>query len=797
MTGLGVLGALRVAPPDPGVRSTGEMGQVRPDLLGLTDARQRIVDEIRRTVSDHDTDRSRVTVIAASTGAGKTEAALAEICRLAAEDQRVLYSPPTLNEQKRIWLALKEQGVNAAQYWARSPDPDNPGWCQRHEEVGMLGPRNRWTAPLACASCPFGLAAMSEIHDQAGNATKAAATRQRIHDEHHVEDETVTPCKWILTKYASLDAPVLIACHAAFTPSLAEGRHVVVDEEPEVGRWLSVDPDALHDWIDGLPAIERGLRKEAERLEARAVIEQRRGRELDRLMATELRQEAAETTSQADRLALQVGAWLTDLRSHLLTEMIDPTRRKMPSEMAEIIVRLARWAKPVQDNASVWERATMTWGMTPSVPLRAIMDLARAIEMDAVWVDGHGIHAVVPTAIGAELLDPNQDVLVLCATPTVMLRDIAHRVVDIPIDQGVELTLFPRHTWGKAGLRTDPATLDATRKWTRRFMAAMSHELCAEPWGASHAAIEDGSDGDPVTIHYGAHRGRNDCAGRPGLVLGAHRLAPVVEAARWDMHRALALAGGADPQEWPEIWTGERGPSGEMVDVAPGFAVASPMRLPLDPHQRAWLLDDLAIHTAQVIGRSRGAQHVADGGAPIPLWYAGPPLPLGKYGIRVVDVRDDPPGVRRSGHEYRSSLAADADRRAQIGVAAVRNVTDRPPPKSPTAWFDTINAWLRDHGLRGLSEHTWPSLVTAGLLDRATPPEILAEMESLLASAKGNIGRAGLLAKAIIAAADAGKPTPWAMLSAAMVLGMVMGTWSPPEPIWLDPLDRIHPPNSG
>ena len=654
----------------------------------------------------------------------------------------------------------------------------------------MLGPKNRWAMPLACASCPFGLAAVAEIQEARGQHTKAEQTRLRIYTEHPTAGEDITPCRWILTNDAAKRAQVLVACHAAYTPSLAAGRHQIVDEEPEIVRWLPVNPDAIHEWIDGLPTIEAGLRSDAKKLERKiSYAEGQRAWEdgLSDFEMEELRNDLATLINQADRIFEDVDSWLIDFRAQTLDAMKDTTRRKLPADLAELILKLARWAKPIQDNASPIERGTMTWGAEPVVPLRAIMDLARAVKMDAIWIDGHGIHAAVPTAIGAEILDPSEDMTILSATPTMMLRDIADNVVEIPIDQGVALTMFPRHPWGKAGLRTDPKTLAATRTATKRFLAAMAHELDANPWGASHAALETGQDDDPVSIHYGNHRGTNNYAGKPGIIWGAHRLAPMVEAQRWDAHRAFAIHGGADPEKWPEVWTGERGEPGELVEMAPELHVASPMRHPLDPRQRAWLLDDLAIHLVQLNGRCRGAQHVADGGDPINMWYAGPPLPLGRYGIRVVAVRDDPPGVRRSGPDYRRSEMSDSDHRALLGVAAVRRENGNPVREA-------VNAWLRAHGRKGIGEHTWPKLVAAGLLDTVTPPEILADLDEILALRDGNLEAAGEEAAFIIKFHNEVSPVHPRTLAAAMVLALVTGTWSPPEPAWVA---RIDPPNTG
>jgi len=776
------IGAIRPAPADPGVTWDGELGLVRPDLVDLDVARRRIAAEIRTALEDND-GAPRVKVIVASTGAGKTEAAIAEICRAVAEGRQILYLVPTLAEQARIWAALRQRGINAHQWYARSGDEDSPGFCQRHTEIAILGQRNRWTAPLACASCPFGLAAMATIHATAGRGDVAEKIRTRIEDECHVDPDTITPCQWILTKDLARSSDVIVATHAAYTPALASERQILVDEEPELGNWLSVAPDDAHDWIDGLPAIESGLRKLASRLEKSAAIAERRGGALERMEATRLHSEAHEAREQADRLYDEVESMLIRLRAGTLTEMINPTRRRLPAELGEILTALAGWAKPIQDQAGIWERATMTWGATPVVPLRAIMALAAAVEREAVWIDAHGIHAAVPSTLGAEIIEGDQPVAVLCATPTRLLRDVADELVEIPVDQGVEMTLFPRHTWGKSGLRTDPHTLASFRRWTRRWSAKMADGVGADPWVATHAAVENDDDlDDPVSLHYGNHRGRNDLAGRPGLILGPHRLAPVVEATRWDLHRAFAVAGGADQASWPEQWNPERGPVGEMVEVAPNLWVASPMRLPVDPQQRAWLLDDLAIHTVQVVGRARGAQHVADGGAPIPIWNAGVPLPLGRYGIRVVAVEDDPEGIRRTPGDYRSGLAADADRRAQVGMAGCRSEGTTPSRRN-------INLWLSEHNLPRLGGRTYSRLLEAGLLGEATTPEVLAEMESLVALGEGDLVEIGQSAEFMVRYdAEVSKIHP-ATLAAAMILATVAGTWAPPEPEWARKLD--------
>jgi hypothetical protein len=387
--------------------------------------------------------------------------------------------------------------------------------------------------------------------------------------------------------------------------------------------------------------------------------------------------------------------------------------------------------------------------------MRFTTDYAYAAEHDGLFVDDHGLHAATPSASSLALVDNQIPILVMSATPPLELREMVDLTVDVPIDQGVAMTLFPRHSWGKTGLKSHPLSSKVRTKHVQKFKVAGTAELGEDLWLTTHLATELDSGDDLVDLHYGNHRGTNDFEGRPGLIIGSHRPAPQVERENWELAAFLAKIAGGDPAFWHE-WNGDRADPGDLIEVNPGLFVPSTTRRYIDPAIRAWNEYNIAAHTAQVAGRARGHQHILAGGDPLPVWLAASPQDLGQFGIRVVAVRKDPPDVAgRGGLTWNQFQALDSDHRAQIGVGIARQSGIKPTR-------DAVMAILVDFKLKTISPRNWQRMRAAGLLDGATDPEIEKEIGLLCELAEERADAVAAAAAAIIITYpdDAPEPKP-------------------------------------
>lgn len=793
-------GELAPTPPDPRLMSLAEAERtVRQAITAALDGTLLVPGApVQQTFDDDEQPNgtvARVALAQGSTGVGKTHVTIEAVAR---SNKRVVHSVPRHALAAEMSDKYASLGVQAQRQYPRSSDRCQPGYCPRTalepDLLGQMGNKNRWAAALACAKCPFGSEAMATIAENSGDQKKAAEIRAGARRTFG-DDADCEACTWQLHMAALRAARVAIVTHAAFSPGLMDGRDLlIVDEAPKLVRHITVSGHDMAEWADlGEHSPERLRRMAASKESKASGLRKAKKREL----ADDLDAEAGDLRTVADKIEANL---LPGLEA-----MWDATRANMtltdtmPADQAvrESITNLVGITTWLQDNAAAWEHGNAAWGTETELPLRALADLQWAAKHEgALTVTSEGLRAVVPTTLGSELLEGSTRCLVTSATPPAELVAAADIHVRAVVDQGVDLTMFPRRSWGKAGLH-DPA---AARRFGRDAAAwrhAMANETGSTPWMVTHLAAEDEAESD---MHHGDVEGRNDFQGAPGLLLGLHRMSPDAEAVAHADARVFALAAGADPADWPQ-WTGERLPWGEYVEVAPGVQVLSPTRLPADPAHRRWLAGIQAAGLVQEAGRSRGARHLAATGQRLPCWFAGSPVPLAEFGIRVVAVREDPPELsHRTRRQANQATADDVDRRARLALAACRHAGITPGPRP-------IRRMCEQLGIKRIHPTTWGKLVAAGILDLGTEAEIEAEMKALLAAAAADartksgtapepLAVRSALERIVAAALKADEATGdmgGAHTAAAWIFAVVLGLASVDD--WLSPAVQADAPS--
>ena len=775
----GDVGRVRSAVP-PAPLFEGEPGRTTPNLLSLEEARR----VVRRTLVerlglDGESDTARVLLVEASTGVGKTQGLVDALAEQV--EARVVVLVDTTAAAQQLAEMLHEAGVDGVGvYLGRSDDPDSPAYCARCEDLELMGEKNRWTAPTLCASCPFGLEAQAQIAEKRGQTEKADRKRARSVEKFGKQAAACDGCRWILHKDEVMQARIVVAAHAAYHPALGEGRIVVVDEAPALTKQITVTLPDLVEWMPVLEEAPTQLLEAAAKLRgmARRTGADRGQLEMEALLAEESARELADAGELFER-------W----RQALVAELAVREDHEAGPELRQIIAEVGRLAHLVQDAAKPWERADVEFGAGPKVPLRAAVDLAwAATHSHALVVSQAGLTGIVPTSVGQELLTGAAMVTVLTATPPPELRTLAAKVVTARTDQGVAVHLFPEQAHGKGGLR-DQRRAQREARTVRRWRDAMVDEVGEKPTVISHMKLEQAAT-DLLDLHHGAATATNAFAGAPVLIVGGHQPPPEVELMQYRMACVVALAGGAPGAAWdPEAAKAAgRGAWGEMVQVAPGLSVRCPVRLPADPNLRRWHLEAQAAHVVQELGRARGAERFAATGERIVVWFAGPPVPLGEHGIMIAAVSETPATVRRSRQQYHSDRKLDTDRRGMLGVAIARREGIVLTGRRRDA--DTVSALLRRFGLRGIGHDTWRRLVEGGLLDIATPAEIEAALEDLLAGAEARAAEVGVMvsvvaeeaASEVLEEAVAGGEVSDALVAAAVIILAVVAGAIPAPP---------------
>ena len=420
-------------------------------------------------------------LIAPPTGTGKSHAAAHAAAR--ADAALLVGATRVARDQLAAWASATIYPARSGQPVAGGPGvdissiPDDPGYCARYEElVAPLADRRRGIAPLACASCALGQAAMHLV----------AAWP---------EDKPLPPmpprtlvqqgiCSYIWhVEVARREATVAATCAklASDPPNVAtrrrerwhrDARAVIVDDCPaltieetaeiaDVLQWARVA--ARQAALDDVAAHRSDLTDE-ERL-----THQRR----------------ADGLRALHPLLLRFGAWLLAHGAGESQVRIDP------HEWADLTTAAL-------DPGIVWVDATGAEAITRNaegereIPLRALQNLSRAIRRGVAWALRGAVVWHTPSP-GVELLLRRHPgaVVYLDATPSVHLRRLVGNLggfVDDPegVPGNVQVSVVYAGSHGKA-ICDDGSP--SQRRERDRLLSAIRAEASRLPQGASMAVV--------------------------------------------------------------------------------------------------------------------------------------------------------------------------------------------------------------------------------------------------------------------------------------------------------------------
>lgn len=695
-------------------------------------------------------------LIMAGVGVGKTSIAIIEAVQTGIP-LLILVANNQLKDEMIVALRHRYPELNIYDHRGRRPAMEMealsaPGVCQAMTLVDDLGGHRQTIMPVACTSgCPAGVAAscITAANDEAkSEAYNRLAT---LCASRKIPQDKVEPCGYLLALAKAEEAQVIVACYDAYSPNLTRAtfngklvdRLILIDEEMDTHREITVGLNDIRLWRENIQnLIDESGHEDAERL-----------LEIDRDMET----------------------CIVELASASMTDVDVPDSIKVTWQ--DMTQKAEAWVSGEKTLPTAeWERAWVDWVDTDAsiIPLRAIMDMGKALATDTAELDHGVLIGSIPSPITQAELAREIQVVHLDATPSpdvlVLVNGLGGTIVEAIPDQPIRIEWAVERAWsrGKRKLRAKKAThkarvlarLAAKRPGAAIFADKATIEAYAALKGMTAKKMaEMGLVGWP-----GAHdRGNNNYAGKDLIVMGGTVLPPSVERQQWRAYRALAKAMGRDLPEWiDERVTCE-------IEVTAGKWVKSPRKWSADPDIRRWQHARAANDLAQILGRARSLHH-PDTSALI----LGTPLYLGDHGYHNIQILEHDPiecGISRKDRNHASHvdawarICAAGEQLARQGimpsrrkVGAILRGWKLPVPGEHTwqAWLDevgerwgevamTVEFWQKAakalieegaelasrgvktviHNLlvRARDEKSLPHLVAAEILERLSAPE--------------------------------------------------------------------------
>lgn len=588
-----------------------------------------------------------------TTGVGKTRA----VARLAAKANIGLL---ILARDHRLASEIQQAviaagGQDVMVYRGRTDLQDHPAHCQQIGLASELSQQRRLIQPILCQRCPHGLSTMLNRAQSAGeeNQEKVLVLHRKA-DMRGVDLAVTKPCSWLDHQQQAIETRVVIAAHPSYGPTLArwrsgehaEPRLVVVDEAAVLAQDFTVQASNVSEWRMRLDDIRReGESQMSTLLEALSAVEdQENGPSARESLQDEI------NTLEQERQALVIGErFLTALASWMAESIATagalPGTELRPHEAVIAAAQAVARVNPTQDSAAPWERAVALPFRDEEkiVPMRAAHDLAWAIAHDSAHAVHGTIHATAPTVLGVSLATKQAHVLLLDATlprsTRAAVTALGGHVVEIAAKQNVRIVQFAE----RAHLRGWDNHADGEERKARelrrlRLARDILQDEVGEPPGViTHKPLAEvlEKQGLPCGYWWRDEVGTDDFNGRNLLIFGDPMLSPAVLRSNYEADRAVALAAGAAPADWPYWNDGER--VQPEVQVTHDTVMRGKIKMPTNPFLLAWTLDHYTGRFHQAIGRVRGARASQTRVVHV---YAGFPVDWRGLGVQV-EFRQD------------------------------------------------------------------------------------------------------------------------------------------------------------
>ena len=597
-----------------------------PGTFYSKDQAQERLKEIYETPGKH--------LVAITTGVGKTKIWADSLSR----------KTPTLTVFPDLQKAedfAKQSGSRV--YYGRS-ESEGPGQCLKYPDLQDLGEKRRSIMAHECSTCPHGLSAQSQ---RGSDSAREAAESQGLNLK------VIQPCDWIFQI-----SEIGLEPHVACTEAALQGKpdHLLFYENP-----LSISKKdrrlkrkiVFDDCFEPMDEIKSGIS-----LEDVAIWLQ----QIDKEQKKSAWLEKMETALRSFPNIIQYGM----SRRVMMSTLPAPEGFQDWQDFAAFINDGKEEGEKALDGLSP-ERVTVVGGRR-MVPLRALLDLARAINSGTVFTEGGLLHGTFDSLSVQLLREKGRDVVILDATPTPekieAVRGAKGEIHELFIPQTrLRTTQWIGRLHGRSSLSCIWSEIrharriveDAKRRgYSPSEIAFLTHLPLAEKLRQDRAfyGVEVG--------HFGRHqRSHNEWKKKRLLISFGIPLNP-------DLRTIFQHTTGQD-------WTGDRDFMSAQIPHRIGDQVAqlSGCKLPVEEEIREWERTMATAEIVQAVGRLRAVHAESDVEAWVVTSYPLAPV----FGFQIDEIRRE--GGRTAG-EYQdarwASTVSRFDEAREKGAESFRQI---------------------------------------------------------------------------------------------------------------------------
>ena len=541
-------------------------------------------------------------VIAIDTGGGKTTTLARSFQSLPLSPALFLSPTLKLSEDFLNEFSLHNIGLGAI-FRGR-----NLKLCHMSEEVQKLGAARRSINANLCQTCIHGLSTMADL------GSESALEKIESLENKGVDFSWAKECGYILQMYDVRKYPMVVAAEAS----------------------LAGTPKHLLEFWEN--SVKDGA-KNAEEKKPRTIIWD----------------DCFTPFSEVSLTAGDVDLWLSRARKTLSNPNASSEQIEWVERLEPLLFSLAETLKNSAGNAtglplpvnslpmkgfSTWKEAGYFMSAVPmaakakdgaivekiegvggerEVPVRAISDLGKALSLGSAWIDRGKLRFQIPT-LSLELFSA-QGGIVLDATPSPFVRELADEVIEIRIEQPnlyieMDASLFR----GRTGLREPEAAAKAAQYLEDLCLRVCESGVAPEDLAViTHKPIEmaiverslakNRGISFPKIGHWGAHeRGHNDYKTSKVLILdGVPVPPPDVCFTAYETSRLwLEYAKGGDLKGWSS-YSPER--VKKTLSLPMKHGVASIKAYVSDNDDVAgWLRETVTASLVQAVGRLRAVR---------------------------------------------------------------------------------------------------------------------------------------------------------------------------------------------
>ena len=705
----------------------------------------------------------QTTLVKVPTGAGKTAA----IVKQAKESDIPILVLTQDHAQGKFY---EDHGF--FHYHGRTPDEAAEPHCPGYNIIDKITTAHHSPAAEYCHRCPHGavtvlhhLTSMDDNADFKTRKRRERALQTLIQHGCDANDTSIKPCGWLAHIDQAQQARLVVAPAMSYSHTLAKwiddhgesrDRLVIVDENATLSMSIAIGMEDIHVWAERAKEVVQEKTQAMTRRQERA----KTVRYQDTLKL--LDQENAEDLADIQRC--QEALVLFDaLAAELSTKLGENRPLALDPKALSVLASLA------SDTTAPWETLKFERSRLRLAPLKAASAIALTIQQNGGWVEGGKIYITAGVELFKRIRTRAGSTLILDATPDPVWVDLSDTIINLAVRQDhVHITRYPGLAWGPGTAKSgepDKRNREISLIW-RAIKAHPKEEVAALVHKPVYdLLIQRYPEARYWDIGYwGAHhRAHNDWADKKTLLLFGGFYPPAKAMQKiWDRARVTALAGGADPSDWPE-WNGSMS-TGHWVRETPDYEAQSRIALPDDTIARDYFIQLATNETVQAIGRLRAANR--DGEQLTVHIFGGLPLAgLEEHGLSVTQYARDIDGKARREEQVwvrkqvaqqrldaavidlasrgekitRRSLAEAVKNGSQSAMTICQTGTKTKGLRVATVaqYLRSIRPWLNDalDALVALSKHQASAALTLKLAEtEATPQNILVTLRSFIPS---------------------------------------------------------------